>query len=462
MEKLKMAVSRISSIPPRLWLTNLSASELSLIPLLSLVSSLYSAAVRLRHYLYILGVLRKHRLPVPVISVGNLTWGGNGKTPMVEFLARAFADDGISPLILTRGYGGADEAKMLQRQLQGTSAKVGVGANRAAIASRFLERYGCAAFNGATDRPFTGTKSESLSTPSQIGVAILDDGMQHLSIQRDLEIVMVNALMPWGNHHLLPLGPLREPLTALGRANIVVIHHADLIPEEDVDALESTILQVQESVPIFHTKMAPINFFSCQDTARKMPLNAVAATVFLCLSGIGSADSFIKRIERLGPAHVDRLDFSDHHKFQLKDIEMVQARLRALESKFGTKPIVIVTEKDYDRSPEAFEYLKPYEVLAVCCRLQVLRHNGTTEDTFKKIIKLHLCQSGRVFHGVVTNDDNGGQRLASPCVHVTSFEGQRRAVHRRRSDFGLSPAATCVTPLKVVLPRFTLARILQN
>ncbi|KAL0320811.1 UNVERIFIED_CONTAM: putative tetraacyldisaccharide 4'-kinase, mitochondrial [Sesamum radiatum] len=102
MEQVRRAVKQIACTPPSQRLSTLSAFQLSLIPLLSIVSSLYSVALRLRRHLYRFNLLQKHRLPVPVISVGNLTWGGNGKTPMVEFLARCFADDGISPLILTR------------------------------------------------------------------------------------------------------------------------------------------------------------------------------------------------------------------------------------------------------------------------------------------------------------------------------------------------------------------------
>ncbi|KAK6132855.1 hypothetical protein DH2020_033386 [Rehmannia glutinosa] len=387
METVRRAVKQIAYTPPSQWLFTLSALHLSLTPFLYLASSLYSVAVRLRHHLYRFNILHKHKLPVPVISVGNLTWGGNGKTPMVEFLARSFADYGISPLILTRGYGGADEAKMLERQLQGTSAKIGVGANRVATAATFLERYGYIISDGVFDK-FLYEKTNS----DRIGVAILDDGMQHLSLWRDLEIVMVNALMPWGNHQLLPLGALREPLTALSRADILVVHHADLVPEKDIDALELTVRKAKKSIPIFFTKMAPIHFFPCRDVSCKMPLRVVENMTVLCLSGIGFADSFVQRIERMGPAYVDHLDFSDHHLFQLKDIEMVQTRLQALESEFAAKPIVVVTEKDYDRAPEVLEHLEHYEVLVLCCRLQFLVHKGSTEGRFKKIVREYLSQ----------------------------------------------------------------------
>ncbi|KAK6154435.1 hypothetical protein DH2020_008683 [Rehmannia glutinosa] len=367
METVRRAVKQIAYTPPSQWLSTLSAFHLSLTPFIYLASSLYSVAVRLRHHLYRFNILHQQRLPVPVISVGNLTWGGNGKTPMVEFLARSFADYGISPLILTRGCGGADEAKMLERQLQGTSAKIGVGANRVATAATFLERYGYVIFGGVFDK-FLSEKTNS----DRIGAAILDDGMQHLSLWRDLEIVMVNALMPWGNHQLLPLGALREPLTALSRADILVVHHADLVPEKDIDALELTVRIAKKSIPIFFTKMAPIHFFPCRDVSCKMPLRVVENMIVLCLSGIGFADSFVQRVER--------------------DIEMVQTRLQALESEFAAKPIVVVTEKDYDRAPEVLERLEHYEVLVLCCRLQFLVHKGSTEDGFKKIVREYLSQ----------------------------------------------------------------------
>ncbi|KAL3851199.1 hypothetical protein ACJIZ3_013081 [Penstemon smallii] len=392
MEKVGSAVKKIAYTPPSKRLSTLSPPQLSLIPLLSFASTLYTFATHLRRQLYRFNVLAQLRLPIPVISVGNLTWGGNGKTPMVEFLARSFSDAGILPLILTRGYGGADEAKMLQRQLQGTSAKIGVGSNRAAIAAGFLEQYGYVNYHGnlSSEEQFSEESIESLSYTSRIGVAILDDGMQHLSVRRDLEIVMVNAMMPWGNHQLLPLGPLREPLTALSRADIIVIHHADLVLERDIEALESTIREVKKTVPIFYTKMAPTHLFERGDVSSKIPLNGICNTIVLCISGIGSPNSFVQRIERMGPIHVDHLDFSDHHSFLLKDIEMVRRRLQALEAKFSAKPIVVVTEKDYDRAPEVFEHLKPYEVLVLCCRLRFVVHKGNTEVCFKRIISEHL------------------------------------------------------------------------
>ncbi|KAL7103443.1 hypothetical protein ACP275_08G179300 [Erythranthe tilingii] len=239
--------------------------------------------------------------------------------------------------------------------------------------------------------PFLKRARKFDTIPIKLGLLYSTMGCrQHLRILRDLEIVMVNALMPWGNRHLLPLGPLREPFTALNRADIIVIHHADLVHENDIEALESTIRKAERNLPIFLTKMAPIHFFPCRDISCKMSLRAVENMTVLCLSGIGFAGSFIQRIRKMGAAYVDHIDFSDHHLFENKDIEMVRARLQALESEFGTKPIVVITEKDYDRSPEALQHLNHYEVLVFCSRLQFLVYKGRTEERFKKIVRERL------------------------------------------------------------------------
>ncbi|VAH30783.1 unnamed protein product [Triticum turgidum subsp. durum] len=156
---------------------------------------------------------------------------------MVDFLARRFHSMGISPLILTRGYAGGDESKMLRRRLADTSTKIGVGANRAAVGSSMLQKYGhvdpCDAFR----REKLGCNRVASGKSAKIGVAILDDGMQHRSLLRDVEIVMVNGLTPWGNTHFIPRGPMREPLSALTRADIVVIHHADLACEAQLETI---------------------------------------------------------------------------------------------------------------------------------------------------------------------------------------------------------------------------------
>ncbi|KAL9319823.1 hypothetical protein ACSQ67_011662 [Phaseolus vulgaris] len=349
-------------------------------------------------------------LPVRMISVGNLSWGGNGKTPMVEYLALCFSRCGISPLLLSRGYGGGDEVNMLQRHLLGTPTKFGVGANRAAVASHFIKKYGYIDICKSSwhEKQYRELKVQDSLDSEKIGVVVLDDAMQHWSLWRDLDIVMVNGLTLWGNLQLMPRGPLREPLTALRRADAVVIHHADLVSEHALKDIESMILRIKRSVPIFFTKMDPTYLFEVGTINAKITLTALHEATVLCVSAIGSAEPFVKQIQKvflhssfslmkynlmlmqMGALYVDRIDFSDHHRFHAKDIEIIRAKLRELEGKFGSKPVVVITEKDYDRDPEILKQLYPFKVFVLCSALKVLPYRGSTEDSFKKFLKDHL------------------------------------------------------------------------
>ncbi|KAL2944615.1 putative tetraacyldisaccharide 4'-kinase mitochondrial [Bienertia sinuspersici] len=387
MEKLKRVVCEIAYSHD---FSNLSLLHRSLLPLLHLASSCYNLSLTTRNHLYFLGIFRKQRLPIPVISVGNLTWGGNGKTPMVEFLSHWFSNSGISPLILSRGYAGGDEVKMLERHLMGTSAKVGIGANRAMTAAWFLETYGYTDSHGDVifEKLLYANKVSADFTSEKIDAAILDDGMQHVSLERDLDIVMVNGLMPWGNTKLIPLGPLREPLFALARADIVVIHHADLVPEQNLIELKLGVQKMKESLPVFFSKMVPSHLFTVYNADTKLPLSAIEGRVVLCLSAIGSPYSFVKCIEKLQPMHIDQLHYSDHYLLQSKDICMMRMRLEELYHNFGCTPIVVTTEKDYDRDRDILSQLCPFEVLVLCSQLQfVSLHDKNSEKTFKEIFK---------------------------------------------------------------------------
>ncbi|KAF7815838.1 pentatricopeptide repeat-containing protein [Senna tora] len=290
------------------------------------------------------------------------------------------------------GYGGGDEVNMLRRHFLGTPTKFGVGANRAAVASHFIQKYGYVDTHKSSwnEELSLNWKMQSYPESEKVGVVVLDDAMQHWSLRRDLEIVMVNGLSLWGNLQLLPLGPLREPLTALRRADVVVVHHADLVSEDTLKDIESNIQGVKKSVPMFFTKMDPSYLFDVGVINSKIPLRALHEALVLCVSAIGSADSLVKQIQKMGAIYVDRVDFSDHHKFDARDIDMIRARLRELEDKFGCEPIVLVTEKDFDRDPEILKQLYPFKVLVLCSKLKVVSYNGSTEDSFKKFLKDQL------------------------------------------------------------------------
>ncbi|KAF8092867.1 hypothetical protein N665_0399s0004 [Sinapis alba] len=397
MEKLRKAVKEIAYTRDH---TNSPALHRSLVPFLTFASSLYGVALHIRRSLYRSSFFHQHRLPVPVISVGNLSWGGNGKTPMVEYITQLLLDSGISPLILTRGYAGGDEARMLERHLQGGPTKIGVGANRAATAASCFDKYGCA--NPSTIRTFFDRsllhETAKVKTFSQeIGSVVLDDGMQHWCLCRDLEIVMLNGLNPWGNGNLVPLGPLREPLPAFERADIAVVHHVDLITEQSLRDIEKTIHGFKNSIPVFYSKMVPKYLFHVQNDRSHVALEALQDATVLCVSAIGSPDAFVKSIGIIGARFVDRIDFSDHYLFEPQDVETMRRRAKGLENRSDSKPIIVVTEKDYNRDPEILKSLDPYTVLVLCSKLQITPRRDTNVDDFKstlyRILAAKFCVS---------------------------------------------------------------------
>ncbi|KAH0435032.1 hypothetical protein IEQ34_026687 [Dendrobium chrysotoxum] len=407
MEKLRATVAQIAATADKR-LPELPVLHRSLLPFLSLA------------------------FPVPVISVGNLTWGGNGKTPMVEFIARYLDELGIPPLILSRGYAGGDEAKMLQRHLSKTSVKIGVGANRSAAAAEMFERYGCMELGSAlySDAPLSPFKSGPHLRTEMIGIVILDDGMQHWSLFRNVEVVMINGLSPWGNNHLIPRGSLREPLVALCRADIGVIHHADLVSSTRLKNIVSTVQKIHPSLPIFFSRLSPMFLFEVKNPHSKLPLALAINMVILCVSAIGFPDAFIRGIEEvfiyafldantrslsfveleyslalgllcisshitdeLGPMHVDRLDFSDHHSIELNDINLIRNILTRLQIRFGVEVIVLVTEKDYDRDPNILREVDDFQIMVLCSSLQIMPFEDRTEEDFRMNLKKLLLST---------------------------------------------------------------------
>nr|XP_051216518.1 probable tetraacyldisaccharide 4'-kinase, mitochondrial isoform X2 [Lolium perenne] len=371
-EKARQLLARLAVTP------DAAVAELPFLHRTLLLPLLSAASVLLRLPLLLpSSPLRPRRtLPVPVVSVGNLTWGGNGKTPMVDFLARRFHNIGISPLILTRGYAGGDESKMLRRRLADTTAKLGIGANRAAVASSMLQKYGyvnpCEAFLGeklslAPNRVVNGTSAK-------IGMAIMDDGMQHRSLLRDVEIVMVNGLTPWGNGHFIPRGPMREPLSALTRADILVIHHANLASEAQLENIKCTVQDSGATCPVFFSKLAPSHIFEINKPLQRLPLRVLDGMVVLCVSAIGCPDAFINTVS--------------------EDLELIQEKARKLGDQHNKETIVLVTEKDYDRGPDVLGMVDA-KVWVLSSSLQIMPLKEQGEEELMKKVKDIITRTRR-------------------------------------------------------------------
>ena len=303
-------------------------------PILKVASLGYGIGLRICQLLYQIGILKRKSFPCPVISIGNLTWGGTGKTPLVEYVSRFFLDRRNVPLVLSRGYG-KDESKMLARELP--QALFGIGKDRF-------------------------QSGQTVLASRRADVIILDDGFQHWCLKRDLDIVVVNALNPFGNFSLIPRGILREPWKNLRRASLVVLTDVNLVPRKNLDDLKMKIRSLAPDVSFIEGRREPLYFYrpSSRDRFRPDRLQGTRVTSF---SGIGTPRSFQILLNQLGIKTVRNFEFPDHHAYSERELVEVMKAKEASESQE-----IVTTEKDYFRSEEIMKKLRPL-ILKVRLRL---------------------------------------------------------------------------------------------
>ena len=308
--------------------------------LLSLLSPLYRLGVAARLRLYRAGVLRTHRLPHPVVSVGNLTTGGTGKTPLVMYLAQTLRQDGLHPAILTRGYRGTAER---------TGGLVSDG-SRILLSTRESgdEAYLMASKLDGAPIAVGRTRSRTAGLVPGFGadpelVFLLDDGYQHLQLERDLDILVLDATDPFGGGKLLPGGRLREPLSALARADLVVVTRAHL--PFDQEALETEIRlrnRLAKIAYFYHDAIALADV----KTGVKLPVRHLFQKKVVAVCGIGNPDVFFKDLAHYQIDVVRSFSYRDHHLFTASDLDAVGQAARALGA-----DAVVTTEKDAVRLP---------------------------------------------------------------------------------------------------------------
>lgn len=289
------------------------------------LSILYGAGARLRAWAYRAGLVHQRRLRGVVISVGNLTVGGTGKTPMVVWLAQRFAASGKQTAVLSRGYrplpqssrgaggieippGWNDEAALLHNRL-GKKVEIGVGANRFAK-GRELGSRGVECF-------------------------ILDDGFQHLQLARDVDIVLLDATSPFGGGHLLPVGRLREPISALRRADIVIITRTEHAPATEA------IIQRHTSAPIFYARTELLSVETYNRPASTTNRQPTGNEKYFAFCGIGNPSAFVNDLAKWGIQIVGHATFRDHHLYTEADLSELESRALAAGAS-----ALLCTEKD--------------------------------------------------------------------------------------------------------------------
>jgi tetraacyldisaccharide 4'-kinase len=348
----------------------------SLATMMLIGSLVYCTGVRIRESLYAKGSLPVARLDRPVISVGNLTAGGTGKTPMTIHLAQLLQTLGRTVMIVSRGYKGAasntgtvvsdghsvlcgatvsgDEPHLMARLLRGVPIVVG------------KDRYNAAC---------AGLR---LFAPD---VVLLDDAFQHQRLARDLNLLLMDADAPFGNGYLLPRGPLREPSSALGRADAVLFTRSQSIPcKNDVKTIDSR--------PVFHTRHVPVlrclvpaghpldsTLLNHLSDRSFTPLRGRSVVAF---AGLAHNEYFWHTVEALGATVKRTVDFPDHHAFCEVDIKTVIQTARSA----GCTTLV-TTDKDFVRLPSI---PLPMDLIVVGIEIDF----GTDFPRWRALIAEHL------------------------------------------------------------------------
>lgn len=287
------------------------------LPLFAL-SGLYRAGLALRELCYATGIARAERCPVPVVSVGNLSLGGTGKTPVTERLARELKAKGFQPGIVMLGYGkgrkgtfavdarqdgardAGDEAVMLARR---TGLPVVVGKDRMAGIRKGVADFG-------------------------IDLAIFDDGAQVRNVRKDVQMIVLDGSAPAASLHLFPLGVLREPLEMAEKADIILVNKGE--PDGRVKGLIADL-------PVFHVRYRPQHLCRLSDRAMA-DYRSVRGKKVLAFSGLGDNSSFFGLLREIGADVVEALEFPDHHWYSLADLKRIES--------FQNVEMAVTTEKD--------------------------------------------------------------------------------------------------------------------
>jgi tetraacyldisaccharide 4'-kinase len=277
------------------------------------LSFLYGVGVRARVACYQRGWLKRKRLDAPVISVGNLTVGGTGKTPMVIWLAEKFLGDGKRVAILSRGYRGtngtSDEIELMKFRLQ-SRVSFGVGQDRFAEGQR-------------------------LASQQPVDVFLLDDGFQHLRLARDLDILLLDSSQQLGGESLLPAGSLREPVSAMSRANLVVFTRTETTP----GAIEA--ISKLHQFPVFAAATRLLGFRRLGGGITLLSSSEIGKGPFFAFCGLGNPEAFFRDLRNWDLALCGQATYADHHRYTQREVLAIQAAGKRV----GASAFV-TTEKD--------------------------------------------------------------------------------------------------------------------
>jgi len=280
------------------------------------------------------GILRQTSFPCAVVSIGNITTGGTGKTGMTVLLAKVLAEMGLRPAVLAHGYrASGTHARVVSdgRSVLLTPAEAG---DEAAMLARLLPDVPIVIGRRRTE---SGMLALSRFSPD---VMILDDGFQYWRLHRDLDIVLLDAVEPFGFGHLLPRGLLREPLHHLSRAHAVVITQCDRAGPEKVALAKDAAARFAPGKPVWTARYEPVRLTRLGSDAEE-PLCRLRGARAAALSSIAVPQAFEDTLLALGVSEVFPFRFPDHYLYSAEDLERVLRRAQSRRA-----DLVVTTEKD--------------------------------------------------------------------------------------------------------------------
>ena len=332
---------------------------------LSMVSKVYGGVVKLRRNFYKKAVFKSKRLPCSIISIGNITVGGTGKTPMTIYIAKVIKQLGYNVVVISRGYKGkaekiggivsdgkallmtpevaGDEPYMMAKRLK--DVPVIVGKNRLKAGRQAISKF----------------------NPD---VIVLDDGFQHLKLQRDLDLVLLDYRNPFGNGHLLPRGVMREPASAILNANVIILTRSDAVNENEMSSPLKKLRFYERNTPVYRTFHHPFVYKiingekiifekNIKEILRQNSESIKGRTVF-AFSGLADNHDFQQTVKSLRCNLSGHMEFPDHHPYSEKDLKDISAA-----AKKSMSECLITTEKDYVRMAHKIDWTGDLFVIGI-------------------------------------------------------------------------------------------------
>ena len=352
--------------------------------LLFILSLFYGGLVKLRIAAYQGGMIKPKSLPCTVISIGNITVGGTGKTPMTLYIAELVHKLGYEVVVISRGYKGelektggivsngktvlmgpekaGDEPFMLAGRLK--NIPVIVGKNRFEAGMQAVKKF----------------------NPD---VIVLDDAFQHLKLKRDIDLVLLDSNSPFGNLHLLPRGVLREPLSVLLRADALIMTRSGRASETEMEKSLAGLKEFIQSKPAFKNSHAPYAYIVKK--GKHIPFESISTSSFLydfdflkdrkvfAFAGIARNDDFLRTVKSFKCDITDFLGFEDHHQYSVDDLEKILCLVEKENVEF-----LITTEKDYARIAHRIKW--PVDLLVAGVEISF----GDDDKVFNDFIKEQL------------------------------------------------------------------------